>query len=400
MTKPLSSPLPCRFPEGSGAPSRNAGRGPGGGGGGPGGGGRGRLRAALRALAVVLVAGVALALGAAPPPAAAAPPVCAGHDLIARLPADQRARLEAATRDVPFHRGLFWRARRGDQQIILVGTYHFDDPRHDAIMTRLGPEIDRADALLVEAGPDEEARLSRAITEDPGLIMDPSGPTLPERLAPGEWRRLADALAARGLPAVVASRMRPWYVSMMLGISPCMVGQVREGAMAGGLDHRLIRRAEGAGVPVRALEPWDTVFGLFRDMTPEQEIDMVRAALPAAEHADDYTATLTEAYFAGESWLIWEFGRLDALASSGLSAAEVDRQMQLAQDNLMDRRNRAWIQPLESAAAEAAGRGRGVVAGFGALHLPGRNGVLSLLQQRGWTISPLDGGPTGEDGDE
>ena len=42
-----------------------------------------------------------------------------------------------------------------------------------------------------------------------------------------------------------------------------------------------------------------------------------------------------------------------------------------------------------SAAAEAAGQGKGVVAGFGALHLPGENGVLRLLERDGWTIRPI-----------
>ena len=64
--------------------------------------------------------------------------------------------------------------------------------------------------------------------------------------------------------------------------------------------------------------------------------------------------------------------------------------MRLAQDKLMDQRNRAWVAPIEAAAADAARRHKGVVVGFGALHLPGRNGVLSLLQQRGWTITPIE----------
>ena len=41
--------------------------------------------------------------------------------------------------------------------------------------------------------------------------------------------------------------------------------------------------------------------------------------------------------------------------------------MQLAQDKLMDRRNRAWIAPIGQAAADAARQGKGIVVGFGAL---------------------------------
>lgn len=92
-----------------------------------------------------------------------------------------------------------------------------------------------------------------------------------------------------------------------------------QGGESGGLDHLLVAEAQDAGTPVRSLEPWDTIFGLFEGLTPEQELDMIRASLPAASYADDYAVTLTDAYFDGDVWKIWEFGRFDAYANSGLS---------------------------------------------------------------------------------
>lgn len=345
-----------------------------------------RFRSLLTACAALLWLGM---------PAGAAE--CVGRNLFDDLPSATLGRMHAATAAVPFHRGLFWQASKGDQRITLIGTYHFDDPRHAATLARFGPVIDAAAALMVEAGPDEEARLAAAMGQDPTLLFDPVGPTLPERLDAQEWDLLSQALAARGMPAVVSSRMRPWYVSMMLGISPCMINAMRENGDTGGLDHQLIVRAQAGGVPVAALEPWDTLFSLFRDMPAQDEIDMIRAAMPAAAYADDYTVTLTDAYFSGDSWLLWEFGREDAYARSGLSKAKVDTQFQMAQTRLMDQRNAQWIAPLEAAAAKAATQGKGIVAGFGALHLPGRRGVLSLLQNAGWTITPLtlEGGQNG-----
>ena len=118
---------------------------------------------------------------------------------------------------------------------------------------------------------------------------------------------------------------------------------------------------------------------------------MIRAALPAADHADDYAITLTDAYFRGDVWTIWEFGRFDAYAKSGMTRDKVDAQMDLAQTKLMDRRNQSWIPHLTTAADAAGLADRGVVAGFGALHLPGENGVLRLLEKDGWTIKRLDG---------
>ena len=182
--------------------------------------------------------------------AAAAPASeCAGTNLFHTMPPDQRAEIDAAVAGVPYHQGLLWRASKDGQTMILVGTYHFDDPRHDETLARLDPLIADAAALFVEAGPDEERKLTKALAADPALMVDPTGPTLPERLDDSDWALLSAAMAERGTPAVVTSRLRPWYVAMMLGVSPCMMRQLAlDGAI--GLDRRLAGRAEALEVPL------------------------------------------------------------------------------------------------------------------------------------------------------
>ena len=319
----------------------------------------------------------------------AATAACVGRNLFDTMPAERLAAIRAASAEVPYNQGILFRAEREDQRITLVGTYHFGDPRHLPMLERLSPVIAEAGALYVEAGPEAEARLTEALSADPTLMVDPDGPTLPDRLTEAEWAALSTAMSDRGTPPVIASRMRPWYVPLMLGISPCMVRTMTEEGDAAGLDHLLVTEAQAVGTPIRSLEPWDTIFGLFEGLTPQQELDMIRASLPAASYADDYAVTLTDTYFAGDIWQIWEFGRFDAYENSGLPRAEVDRQMDFAQTRLMDQRNRAWIAPLLEGAREAGPDG--IVAAFGALHLPGEAGVLALLEEEGFAITRLDG---------
>ncbi|AGT09034.1 TraB/GumN family protein [Paracoccus aminophilus] len=323
----------------------------------------------------------------APLPLAAAE--CVGQNLIAQLSPEVRAELDAAVAPVPYHKGTFWQATRGSSKIVLLGTYHFGDDRHATTITTFAPEIDGAQKLLVEAGPKEQAQLQNSLKDDPSLITDAKGPTLPERMEKADWDKLSKAMSERGIPSFVASRMRPWYVAMMMGLSPCMIDEAKKAGLPEGLDELVMRRAEAHGVPIEALEPWDTVFRMFAGMSPTEEIEMLRSSLPAAEHADDYATTLIDAYFKGDIWEIWEFGRFDAYANSGMTRADVDEQMKIAQDKMMDRRNQSWIGPLEAAAQEAAGNGGYVVAAFGALHLPGEAGVLRLLERDGWTVTAL-----------
>lgn len=316
--------------------------------------------------------------------------MCEGRNLLETLTDVQKAQLRDAVADVPFAHGLLWRAQKGDAAATIVGTYHFGDPRHRPMIDRLGPVIGGAALLMVEAGPGEEARLTEALSKDPLLTVEPEGPTLPERLTETEWRLLSTALADRGVPAMIASRLRPWYVTMLLGVAPCMIEQIAQTGDTGGLDHMLVDEAEVRGTPVRALEPWDTVFGIFADIPAEQQIDLLRASLPAAEYADDYAVTLTAAYFAGDVWTLWEFWRLDAYEKSGMTPEKIDADMDQAQHALIDRRNAAWTGPLIEAATAAARDDKEIVVAVGALHLPGEKGLLRLLQDAGWTITRLE----------
>lgn len=318
-----------------------------------------------------------------PPPAPA--PDCGGRDLMADLPAGARAELERAVAATPYARGIRWTARRGAARIEIVGTYHFDDPRLGPLARSLEPVLAGAGALLVEAGPEEEKTLREAMARDPALVLDQDGPGLPERLGPADWAALSATMAERGVSPAMAGRMRPWFATTILGLSPCMLAQAR-GGREPGLDHRLIDLARTQGVPVIALEPWDTVLTLFDALDEGDALDMIRAALPAARLADDYARTTIEAYVRGDIRAIWEFERLDAYGASGLDRAAVDRQQAIAEERLMTRRNAGWIAPLTAAAERAAAQGKPVLAAFGALHLPGEDGVLRRLEREGWTI--------------
>ena len=313
---------------------------------------------------------------------------CRGMDLIAAMPKDVREALQAEAAATPFSRGLVWRATKGPARMLIVGTYHLDDPRHEALAARLAPHLAEADALLVEAGPEEQARLKSALTADPTLIVDPAGPPLSAQLGEAAWAQMRDAMAARGIPEAVAARMRPWYASVMLGMAPCVLAQAGKGLT--GLDQRLIAQAEAAGVPVRALEPWDTLFTLFADLTPEDEADLIHAALPGAALADDMAVTMAEAYFAGRGWEIWLLQRHLSESAGLQSPAEVAAQTALTQEMLLDRRNRAWLVPMVVAAEAAAVRDKGVVVAVGLLHLPGEAGVLGLLEGEGWKVEAVE----------
>jgi hypothetical protein len=306
---------------------------------------------------------------------------CAGKNLFAEMPPDRLARITAAADAVPFPRGNYWRATRGDEVITLIGTYHFDDPRHFPTLDVITPEIAAATTVLVEAGPEDEAALMSLLAREPGRMMIMEGPTLIDRLPPETWAGLSDALAARGIPAFMAAKFQPWYIVALLAIPPCAIAQMVDPK---GLDGLVIDTALANNVPVSGLEPFDTIFTLFDSMTEEELIAMIDSTLAIEDRSEDYSATLADSYFAEDSRMIWEFMLDESYALPGYTREQVDQEFARMEEVLMKARNRAWIPVLTEAAAQGP-----VFAAFGALHLSGEEGVLNLLQQEGYRLEQL-----------
>ncbi|MCX8508388.1 MAG: TraB/GumN family protein [Rhodobacteraceae bacterium] len=311
---------------------------------------------------------------------AAAQTTCAGRDLMADLSPAERASLDQATAAAPFPTGNHWHAEKAGAVIDLIGTFHLDDARMKAPMTRLAPLIDRADAVYLEATEVEVAQLQKAIATNPDLLFT-KGPTLPERLSETEWQDLSAAMNARGIPPFLASKFKPWYVSVLLGLPPCAMSALTGGG-ANGLDKRIEAEARKAARPTLPLEPFDTIFRAVDRFSPEEQLDMIRAGLPQAAQSEDLLATMTASYFRETHREIWAFARLLTLKTPGTDPARADHDLALTEEALITSRNRAWLEVLRTAAP-----GKRLVVAVGAGHLSGESGLLNLLEQDGWNLT-------------
>lgn len=328
---------------------------------------------ATRLLAALVLALVSLATQAGA--------YCAGTNLVAQMLPGDLAQMRAKADAVPYARGNFWTAGKEGRQMTIIGTYHIDDPRHLPTVAALGDEMASAALLLVEAGPEEEDALMKAMGKDPSLMFITTGPSLLERLPRDTWRRLSEALEARGIPGILAAKFQPWYATLVLAIPPCLMAQPD---LKNGLDARLIDLAGENGVPVGALEPFDTLFTIFGALSEEQSIAMIEASLAMEGQSEDLAVTTADLYFEADSRMIWELTRVFSYQQPGYTKAQVDAEMAVMEDVMMIRRNRAWIPVIEAASEQGP-----LVVAFGALHLSGEDGVLNLLAQNGWSLQEI-----------
>ncbi|QFT62175.1 TraB/GumN family protein [Roseivivax sp. THAF30] len=303
---------------------------------------------------------------------------CAGTDLRPTLSDAARAEIATRIRDMPNPTGNHWLATRGAQEIRLVGTMHVDDGRFDAVTERLRPLVAASDLLLLELTAEEEAAIVERLASDPSFfVLD--GTSLPDLLPEDDWQRIAEAVSARGMPPFMAAKFKPWYVSMILAIPPCM--DVTLGG-ATGLDARLQDVARETGTPTAALEDPITVFEAFEAIPLEEQAETITAGILPPNVAEDIFATLREAYFeerTAESWVL--SGVLTAEASDA-DPSEVRSAITEMEGALLRDRNRAWMPVILGAATP----GTSIMVAAGAAHLPGEDGLLALLEAQGFTL--------------
>ena len=307
---------------------------------------------------------------------------CEGQDWRAELAPETMREIRARLAQVPFHRGVAFEAVRGESRLTLFGTVHVYDPGAH-VPDDIAARIRSADLVLLEATPEAMISFRRALAEDYSLSFDVSGPGLRSRLTPREWAVLLRALLFRGIEAEVVERMRPWFAAAMLEQAPCDTAARAKGGKI--LDERVEALADEAGVPVRGLdEDAARLLNYFSGLPEDEQLDLLRLTLASYVSDGSQIVTLVRSWQDGEVAAGWEAAHARAAALSGDGTA-VKKWFDRLHEVLVAARNRDWMRRL----LEWSDAVPHIVVAVGAMHLPGEDGLLRLLERRGYAIRRL-----------
>ncbi|MDQ2095055.1 TraB/GumN family protein [Rhodalgimonas zhirmunskyi] len=305
---------------------------------------------------------------------------CTGRDILHTLPQATQQTITQAAAETPYATGLLWQAEKDGARITLFGTYHVPHASTQNHFDTLMPMARTADVVFFEMSAPDQAEFEKTAATDASLLFITDGPTLPELLPEESWQELRRQMSERGMPSFMTAKFKPIYVSMLLGMSPCQLRQQQAGQV--GIDGRLSKALASEGKDTRSIEDPMATLALFDNFTQAEQIAMIEMTLALPLSPDDLQETMYRLYADGETARLWEFGRALTILYGGPTGAADFAKMEQA---LLTNRNRAWTAPLEAAARP----GTSVFAAFGAGHLPGKDGVLNLLAQNGWTITRL-----------
>lgn len=277
----------------------------------------------------------------------------------------------AAAEDHPVRHGegRLWKIERGDAPPShVMGTIHIADPR----VRDLPPAIRRAfesseqAAFEVLFAPDER----QAVREAARL---PAGYSLAGLLGKDAYEKLTALAAAYGLPEKRIDKFHPFFLMYFFSVPWEEHQRQIDGDLV--LDEWLIQWAYDIGMRVEALETYDEHLQAIDRLSLEDHGALLRGSIEALDEDPAANQTLIHDYLAGDMSRVYR----DLEESI---AADRDGAVLRFKEAFLDLRNRAMVKRM----LPLLERGKAFVA-VGALHMPGDEGILHLLEQRGYRVT-------------
>jgi uncharacterized protein YbaP (TraB family) len=252
----------------------------------------------------------------------------------------------------------------------VYGTMHSTDPD----VVKLPPPVARAFGqsarLLLELvfTPDMQARMQREMR-----LTD--GRTLSEVIGATLFSRVMQRAAVYGLPTGHMNTLKPWAAGLVFNLPVAELDRGASGAVA--LDRALQQAADNRGIPVYGLESVEEQIAAFGDMSEKDQIESLRLIIELNPQIESLFNEMKEAYLAGN------LDHLHAMARRMYSGKN-RRLAKQFEERFIGLRNRRMANRM----ARHIKQGGAFVA-IGALHLSGEDGVLSLLEKRGYKVRQI-----------
>lgn len=274
---------------------------------------------------------------------------------------------------------ILWKisGNNAKQTSYLLGTHHLAPL---SMLDSIAGFNDALAAVDAVAGEVDMAKMNAEARSLMGYMLAPADSSLTALLAPAQVDSLTAVLQKYMGPQVSAAQMaqlKPAAVATQLALFESMATMPDAAqALAEGkqLDSEVQSRALALNKPVI---PFETAEEQMSILMGAPLAEQARLLMEAVKQSLDGTAAestrkLTEAYLAQNLAAIAEL----IFSDQEMEVAEVER--------LIFARNRNWAATLADILPE-----RPVLVAVGAGHLPGDEGLISLLRTQGYTVEPV-----------
>ena len=261
----------------------------------------------------------------------------------------------------------FYRISKGNEQHWLLGSIHAGKPSLYPLPDPVERAWQQSRALVMEV---DMTHISQAQWQEMGAITRlVDGKTLKDHLPIDLYRRTLIAAGQNGLNESMLAPLRPWFAAITL----TQAALERTGYRGEfGVDQHFAKRANDGGKPIIGLETLLEQLGYLASVGDNQTL-MLESTLDELPDLEKGFAEVMKAWQDGDQATLINLLK-EEMAPPKLQA--------WLEQTLLAERNRNWVKKWPGLPNESF-----IVVG--ALHLYGEQGLLALLEQQGWRITPL-----------
>ena len=311
-------------------------------------------------------------------------PRCSGANLLDKMARDDPAgyaTIVAAAARVPAGDHLLWRieGKDGHPDSWLFGTIHYSDDRATDLTPAIRSALASVSTVALElAGVPTPQDLQAVLKNDPQLLAMPPDKSLYDLLTPEAAAALKEKLTARGANLDQAARLKPWFLTILLGAPDCE----RQRQQAGDLpvDGVIIQMAKKAGKTIVGLETLKEQLTVMATMPLDAQAAQLAQLVTAPERPEDRYTTVLQLYLHHQIGMMFPL-----MEAEGRKDPEIGKVVRHMTETLVAKRNAGMIEH-----ALPLIENGGVMIAVGSLHLPGPQGLVELLRARGYKITPAD----------
>jgi uncharacterized protein len=265
---------------------------------------------------------------------------------------------------------LLWRVSGNDltRPSYLFGTMHILCAEDAMLSDSLKAVIASVDKVYFEINLSDMTGMLSSLQ----YMQMNEGRKLSDLLTQAEYLRVKDYFAkhAAALPFGMLERFKPMLVSGLIE---------EEGlgcATTDGMEMQIMKEFRPYHRPIDGLETVAFQARLFDSIPYKDQARELVKDIDSAAINKKMTRDLAELYKKQD------LDQIDALSRKS------DPGLEQYMDLLLYDRNRKWVKALPSLFS-----GQSLLIAVGAAHLPGANGVISLLQRQGYTVTPVKNQP-------
>lgn len=266
-------------------------------------------------------------------------------------------------------KSTLWKVSSGKNIVYLLGSIHALKSEHYPLKEPIENAFEDSQVLVLEADPAGMGDLAmQGAMLGKGML--PPGSTLEQCLNSSVYELAKSKTSELGLDIELFQGFKPWLFALTLGMTKL---QASGFSAAQGVDFYFYGKAAAAGKPVKSLETMDYQLGLFDQLSPENQEAFVSQTLKDLDVIEKEISTLISAWSSGD------VGEMEALLLRNFQGHPDLYEALVAQ------RNRIWTLKIESFLNDDKNH----LVVVGAAHLVGREGLVEILQSKGYSIEQL-----------